>query len=120
MQSYLEYQGEKFVRRFDANSYKTLTEMFMAHDLGRGRGGVQAALATITARTLVVAVDSDRLCFPEESEVIARGVADPEGVELVRSHRGHDGFLIEFHQFGPLIKNFLENPVGAVPLKLAV
>ena len=120
VQSYLEYQGEKFVRRFDANSYKTLTEMFMAHDWGRGRGGVQAALATITARTLVVAVDSDRLCFPEESEVIARDVQDPEGVELVRSHRGHDGFLIEFHQFGPLIKNFLENPVAAAPLALAV
>lgn len=120
VQSYLEYQGEKFVRRFDANSYKVLTETFMSHDVGRGRGGLEAGLAQIEARTLVVAVDSDRLCFPEESHVIAHGVQDPAGVELVRSHRGHDGFLIEFHQFGPLIKNFLETPVGATVLALAV
>lgn len=120
VQSYLEYQGEKFVRRFDANSYRTLTEMFMSHDLGRGRGGLEAALAEITAHTLVVAVDSDRLCFPEESAVIADGVPNPAGVELVRSHRGHDGFLIEFHQFGPLIKDFLERPAGFTRLALAV
>lgn len=108
VQSYLEHQGEKFVNRFDANSYKTLTEMFMSHDLGRGRGGLEEALALITAQTLVVAVDSDRLCLPEESHLIAQGLANTVGVEMVNSHRGHDGFLIEFDQFGPLIKEFLE------------
>lgn len=108
VQSYLDYQGEKFVRRFDANSYKVLTEMFMSHDLGRGRLSVEEALGLITARTLVVAVDSDRLCRPEEGDRIAQGIENCVGVETVRSHRGHDGFLIEFDQFGPLIKEFLE------------
>lgn len=108
VQSYLEHQGEKFVYRFDAGSYKVLTEAFMAHDLGRGRGGVEAALAMITAQTLVVAVDSDRLCLPSESERICQGIRHCRGVQTVRSHSGHDGFLIEFDQFGPLIKELLE------------
>lgn len=108
VQSYLEHQGAKFVYRFDAGSYKVLTEAFMAHDLGRGRGGVESALSTITARALVVAVDSDRLCLPEESERISRTIPGSVGVTTVRSHSGHDGFLIEFAQFGPLLKEFLE------------
>lgn len=108
VQSYLEHQGAKFVYRFDAGSYKVLTEAFMAHDLGRGRGGVEAALSTITAQALVVAVDSDRLCLPEESERISRAIPGSVGVTTVRSHSGHDGFLIEFAQFGPLLKEFLE------------
>lgn len=108
VQSYLEHQGRKFVYRFDANSYKVLTEAFMSHDLGRGRGGVDAALASITAQTLVVAVNSDRLCLPESSERISAAVPGSIGVATVRSHSGHDGFLIEFGQFGPLLKEFLE------------
>ena len=120
VQSYLQHQGGKFVYRFDANSYKVLTELFMAHDLGRGRGGLDAGLASITAQTLVVAVDSDRLCLPEASEVIARGVPNCVGVRTVRSHRGHDGFLIEFEQFGPLLREFLEGRVVAAPCGAAV
>ncbi len=109
VQSYLDHQGDKFVYRFDANSYKVLTEMFMAHDLGRGRGGVERALGTISAQALVVAVDSDRLCLPEENRRIAEFLPHCVGVEMVNSHRGHDGFLIEFDQFGPLIKQFLNS-----------
>lgn len=109
MQSYLEHQGNKFVRRFDANSYKVLTEAFMAHDLGRGRGGVDRALSTISAETLVVAVDSDRLCLPEESARISEGIGPRSRIEMVQSHRGHDGFLLEFDQFGPLITEFLSS-----------
>ena len=120
VQSYLQHQGGKFVYRFDANSYKVLTEAFMAHDIGRGRGGLDVGLASITAQTLVVAVDSDRLCLPEASEVIARGVPNCVGVQTVRSHSGHDGFLIEFEQFGPLLKEFLEGRVVAVPCGTAV
>lgn len=108
MQSYLEYQGSKFVYRFDANSYRVLTEAFMSNDLGRGRGGVEAALSGIAARTLVVAVDSDRLCLPEESERIASGIPGCAGTQTVTSYSGHDGFLLEFDQFGPLLRDFLE------------
>lgn len=111
VQSYLDYQGDKFVRRFDANSYRVLTEMFMSHDLSRGRGSLDDALKRITAKSLVVAVGSDRLCLPEESHVLAAGMPNCAGVQMVDSHRGHDGFLIEFDQFGPLIREFLESPV---------
>ncbi len=107
VQSYLDYQGDKFVRRFDANSYKVLTEMFMSHDIGRGRGGVEAGLGRIQAEALVVAVDSDRLCLPEEAHRISDSIPRSVGVQMVNSHRGHDGFLIEFDQFGPLIRKFL-------------
>lgn len=107
VQSYLQHQGDKFVWRFDANSYRTLTRAFMSHDLGRGRGGLDSALSTISAPTVVVGVDSDRLCLPEESELLARGIPNSGEVRWVRSHCGHDGFLIEFDQFGPLVDSFL-------------
>lgn len=109
MQSYLEHQGNKFVRRFDANSYRVLTRAFMAHDLGRSRGGVEQALQTVTAETLVVAVDSDRLCLPEESDRICQGIPRRSSIEMVNSHSGHDGFLLEFDQFGPLVRSFLDS-----------
>ncbi len=113
VQSYLEHQGNKFVYRFDANSYLVLTEAFMSHDVGRGRGGTEAALNRIQAATKVVGVDSDRLCLPEESEEIAAGAPGGLPVQWVNSHSGHDGFLIEFDQFGPLVAAFLEQEASA-------
>lgn len=110
MQSYLEHHGQKFVCRFDANSYICITEAFMAHDLGRGRGGVKTALSTIEADVLVITVDTDRLCTPAQSEEIANGVKYCRGIKTVKSTCGHDGFLIEFNQFGPLISTFLKSP----------
>ena len=83
-----------------------LTESMLTHDLGRDRGGVNTALASITARTLVVAVDSDRLFLPAESERIARYVPDAQA-RLLHSEFGHDGFLIEFDQLGPIVASFL-------------
>ena len=106
VQSYLDHHGDKLARRFDANSYVALTESMLSHDLGRDRGGVEAALAEITARTLVVAVDSDRLFLPAQSERIARGI--PGAVaRTIHSDFGHDGFLIEADQLGPVVADFL-------------
>ena len=48
VQSYLDHQANKLVNRFDAGSYVALTDAMNTHDLGRGRGGVEAALASIT------------------------------------------------------------------------
>ncbi len=109
VQSYLEHQGDKFVERFDANSYRVITEAFMAHDIGRNRGGISAALNRIEAKTMVVGVDSDRLCLPAEAHRIAEGVKGDVKVVMVQSHSGHDGFLIEFDQLGPLVQEFLED-----------
>ena len=98
VESYLDFHGNKFSRRFDANSYITLVEAMNSHDIGRDRGGVAAALGRITAKTLVLGIDSDRL-FPLEGQVlIARHVPDNiDGTEatVISSDFGHDGFLIE-------------------------
>jgi homoserine O-acetyltransferase len=58
VESYLDHHGAKLLRRFDAGSYVRLTEMMNAHDVGRGRGGVAAALAGISARTVAVGISS--------------------------------------------------------------
>lgn len=106
VQSYLDHHASKLAKRFDANSYVVLTESMLTHDLGRDRGGVNTALASITARTLVVAVDTDRLFLPAESERIARHVPGAQA-RLLHSDFGHDGFLIEFDQLGPIVASFL-------------
>ncbi|MDR0944776.1 MAG: homoserine O-acetyltransferase, partial [Bifidobacteriaceae bacterium] len=105
VQSYLEYQASKLTIRFDANSYVVLSEATMSHDVGRGRGGVEAALAQITGSALVVAVDSDRLFLPAQAEVLAAGIPGAGPVHLVHSDYGHDGFLIEFDQLAPVIRD---------------
>ncbi|GAA1994655.1 homoserine O-acetyltransferase [Isoptericola halotolerans] len=114
VQSYLDHHGDKLARRFDANSYLRLTETMMTHDLGRDRGGVGSALAQITARALVVAVDSDRLFPPAQAERIAAGLPHAEPLRIVTSDFGHDGFLIEHDQTGPLLRDFL-GQVAPVP-----
>jgi homoserine O-acetyltransferase len=107
VQSYLDHHGDKLARRFDANSYLVLTGTMITHDVGRGRGGVEAALGRITARTLVVAVDTDRLFPPEQSARIAAGVPGAEPLRMLRSDHGHDGFLIESEQLGAIMTEFV-------------
>jgi len=115
VQSYLEHHGDKLARRFDANTYVTLTRTMITHDLGRDRGGVDNALSQITARGLVVAVDSDRLFPPAQSERIAAHVPGAGPVRLVHSDFGHDGFLIEEDQVGALVADFLGEVVRTRP-----
>ncbi|MBM7831181.1 homoserine O-acetyltransferase [Agromyces cerinus] len=98
VESYLDFHGNKFTRRFDANSYIVLTQAMNSHDIGRGRGGVSAALAAIEARSLVLGIDSDRYFPLSGQEEIAAGlpgsVHGPAPV-VVSSEYGHDAFLIE-------------------------
>lgn len=107
VQSYLDHHAGKLAGRFDPSSYVVLTESILSHDVGRGRGGVDRALSRVTARALVVAVDTDRLYLPSEADVIAAAVPGADGVRLVRSPYGHDGFLIEADQVGGLVRDFL-------------
>jgi homoserine O-acetyltransferase/O-succinyltransferase len=106
VQSYLDHHGDKLARRFDANTYVALTGSILSHDLGRDRGGVEAALAEVTARSLVVAVDSDRLYLPAQSDRIAAGIPGALA-RTIHSDFGHDGFLIEADQLGPIVTEFL-------------
>lgn len=114
VQSYLDHHAAKLAERFDANSYLVLTQSMLSHDLGRDRGGVRAALAQVTADALVVAVDSDRLFPPAQSEDIAAGIPGCGPVRYVHSAHGHDGFLVEHDQVASLVGRFLRR-VAPVP-----
>jgi len=110
VESYLDYHGEKIVRRFDAGSYVALCRTMLSHDVGRDRGGVVEALKAVTARTLVVAVDSDRLFFPEQVWQMAAGISGAFYREIHSDH-GHDGFLIEHDQLTALLDEFLNERI---------
>ena len=116
VEGYLDYHGDKLVRRFDANSYLVISKAMEVHDVGRGRGGLEAAMARITAPTLVVGIDSDIL-YPLYQQELIRDVLLAQGnhVEfaLVRSHEGHDAFLIDVDQVGPPLQAFLEAELPA-------
>jgi homoserine O-acetyltransferase len=103
VQSYLEHHGRKLGRRFDPNSYLVLTEAMNSHDIGRGRGGVHAALHRISAALTVAVVDSDRLFLPAQGELIATA---PTARPLIVMHSdyGHDGFLIEADAIAAVVR----------------
>jgi homoserine O-acetyltransferase len=106
VESYLDHHAAKLSRRFDANSYLVLTEAMNSHDVGRDRGGVAAALRTVTAQTMVVAVDSDRLYPVRLSDEITAGIPGAQQ-HTITSAYGHDGFLIEIEQVGARIRDAL-------------
>lgn len=109
IESYLDHQAAKLVRRFDAASYVLLAEAMNAHDIGRGRGGSRAALGRVTARTLVAGVDSDRLYPLSQQEELAAGIPSADGVRVLGSPWGHDGFLIETGQVAALVRELLDD-----------
>ena len=112
VESYLGFHGNKFTRRFDANSYLVLVDAMNSHDIGRDRGGVAAALARATARALVLGVDSDRLFPVPGQEIIARhlpGNLDGDRPVVVSSPYGHDAFLIEDELVGAELRRLLES-----------
>lgn len=112
VEKYLDHHGDKLVRRFDANSYLYIGKAMDLHDVGRGRGGVERALARITAPTLTLSIDSDILYPPYQQESIqARLVnGDPRNIHAeVVSVEGHDGFLIEVAAVGNHVRRFLDS-----------
>ena len=107
IESYLQHHGAKLLKRFDANSYIVLSEAMNSHNVGRGRGGIEAALARVTARTLVAGIDSDRLYPLHQQQQLADGILTSGPLEIVKSPHGHDGFLIEIDQVGELARSLL-------------
>lgn len=112
VESYLDHHADKLARRFDARSYVVLTEAMNSHDLGRGRGGVASALGRISSDLVVTAVDSDRLYPPRLSAEIVAHAPTARPVTIVTSPYGHDGFLIETHQVGAVVRGALPSPVA--------
>jgi homoserine O-acetyltransferase len=112
VERYLEYQGDKLVRRFDANSYLLLTKAMDLHDIGRGRGGAVAALERIRVPLLAMGVTSDLLYPSYQSREIVDLALYGAGAEaeyaVIDSPHGHDAFLIETEQVGAAVSRFLE------------
>ena len=112
VERYLEYQGDKLVRRFDANSYLLLTKAMDLHDLGRGRGGSGPAISRLRAPVLAIGVESDILYPLYQSQEIVAGARAAglaaRSVELDSPH-GHDAFLIEHDQVGTPLAAFLDD-----------
>ncbi|WP_431034762.1 homoserine O-acetyltransferase MetX [Streptomyces sp. P6-2-1] len=105
--AYLDYHAAKLVRRFDAASYVVLSEAMNAHDVGRERGGVRAALARVRAPALVAGVDSDRLYPLCQQRELAALIPGADAARVIESAHGHDGFLTETEQVGALVAELL-------------
>ena len=108
--SYLDFHGNKFTRRFDANSYITLIEAMNSHDVGRNRDSIEDVLETITLPTLILGIDSDRFFPLLGQKRLAQhipGNIDKKDVALLKSDFGHDAFLIESEFVGSQISRLL-------------
>ncbi|GAA1655737.1 homoserine O-acetyltransferase [Mycolicibacterium murale] len=108
VQSYLEHQGGKLLARFDAGSYVALSDALSNHDVGRGRGGVAAALQSCPVPAIVGGITSDRLYPLRLQQEIADLLPGCDGLEVVDSIYGHDGFLVETDAVGVLVRRTLE------------
>jgi homoserine O-acetyltransferase len=107
VESYLDHHAEKLAARFDANSYLVLSRAMDHHDVGRGRGGMAAALSAVKARSTVCAISSDRLYPPYQQELLAALLPGISNFDVVQSLYGHDGFLIEVEQVSKLVAEAL-------------
>ena len=110
VEGYLDYHGAKLARRFDANSYLVINRAMDLHDVGRGRGGMERALARITAPVLTLAIDSDTLYPPYQQELIHETVSSLGGDAThvqITSPDGHDAFLLETDAVGDALLPFL-------------
>jgi homoserine O-acetyltransferase len=105
--SYQRYQAQKLANRFNAFTYWILTKIMDSHNVGRGRESVEKALGTIKAKTLVIGIDSDLLFPIQEQQYLASHIKRAE-LEIISSNYGHDGILVEFHQFKKIIKRFFK------------
>ena len=104
--SYQRYQGEKLALRYDAYSYYAITRIADSHNVGRGRGSIDAALGKIKARTLCIGVSTDILYPPEEQRFLAKHIPNATYDE-VGSPYGHDGFLIEVKKINAVLETHL-------------
>lgn len=110
-QSYLRYQGDKFVKRFDSNCYIAITRKLDTHDVSRYRvpddspNPVAEALAQIQQPALVLGIESDGLFTFEEQQEIAAAIPDSR-LKTIDSPEGHDAFLLQFEQVNRHILDF--------------
>ncbi|PMD54118.1 homoserine o-acetyltransferas-like protein [Hyaloscypha bicolor E] len=111
-QSYLRYQGQKFVKRFDGNCYIAITRKLDTHDVSRYRASpdsenpIADALAQIEQPTLILGIESDGLFTFDEQKELASYIPNAR-LRKIDSPEGHDAFLLQFEQVNQHILDFL-------------
>ena len=117
VESYLHYQGKRFVERFDANSYLCLTRAMDYFDMATAYGSLHAALGNVNARFMIASYTTDWL-FPtaQSLELVEALIAGRKHVTFVEleSSKGHDAFLLEIEQLEVLIRPFLAQTYRSV------
>jgi homoserine O-acetyltransferase len=109
IESYLRYQGQQLVDRFDAATYVALTKAMDTHDVSRGRGDFEDVLRSIRQPTLVVSIDSDVLYWPWEQREVASLVPNAR-LAVMDSPHGHDAFLIDVDRLNDMVVEFRGGP----------
>jgi homoserine O-acetyltransferase len=120
--SYLRYQGQKLVRRFDPDTYRTLVGAMDRHDIGAGRGGLGPALARLAdhgVRLTGLGITGDILFGPEQVRTLVDAAAAEGGharyVE-VPSTKGHDAFLAEWDALAAILRGVLDEALAPRPV----
>lgn len=119
IESYMWHQGQKFVSRFDANSYLRFMEAWQGFDLLESVGAATFEEALRVCKDqffMVFSVDSDVCFYPEEQERMMQALKSagvPSRRITVHSEKGHDSFLLEPSLFAPHLRHTLEEPWGA-------
>ena len=103
--TYLNYQGDKFSKKFNALSLHYLTKCIDSHNIGRGRGGNSTALHKIHIPTLIIGFTSDLLVPIQSQRFLAEHIPNATLIELSSTY-GHDGFLMEYKAITESIEHF--------------
>ncbi|MDR9381130.1 MAG: homoserine O-acetyltransferase [Natronomonas sp.] len=114
VESYLDYQGEKFATRFDANSYLYLTRAMDNYDLASGYDDDADALAAFDGEALLLSFTGDWHFTVEQSEALAASFRETDADtahHVIDSDHGHDAFLVEPDRVGPPVADFLEDGI---------
>jgi homoserine O-acetyltransferase len=105
--SYINHQGDKLVKRFNAYTYWMLTKAMDSHNIARGRAdNLQTVLKTIPHKTLIMGVSTDILCPVQEQKFIAQNMPNATYIEISSSY-GHDGFLVETEKITTHVNDWL-------------
>lgn len=111
VQSYINYQGDSLVRRFDPNSYLYLTKAVDLFDIARGQESFEAAIAKLQGKLCCMAINTDLLFPPHqllEMVELRQKAGQPVEYFELKSIHGHDAFLIESAQLEPVLRKWLE------------
>ncbi|MFW6436190.1 MAG: homoserine O-acetyltransferase MetX [Halococcoides sp.] len=114
VESYLDYQAETFVDRFDPNSFLYLTRATENYDLASGFESDEDALGAFDGEALVVSFTGDWHFPVEQGEALAealRAAGAPTAHHVIESDHGHDAFLVEPENVGPPLADFLAEGV---------